>query len=429
MRGRRGGHALGRRVDVEAAAAILFSAPGDAVWLDGGARDRHLLARGERVALPTAGVIPALRAALAEPGALGLVGWLGYEAGHETVGVPAAPPGEAPGAWLRVQELLEVDPVTGHAEAHVGAGAPGSAVELAARWEAALAAAAPLAPPSDPAPSGPARWRDEPEAYRAAVAACLAAIREGEAYQLCLTTRVDVPGRFDPFAVHRRLRSATTSHHGALLRLGERALVSASPERFLEVRAGSVRSRPIKGTRPRSSDADEDARLAAELRADPKEQAENLMIVDLVRNDLSRVCTPGTVAVTGLHEVESYPPVHQLVSTVEGRLRPGLDALDALAALFPAGSMTGAPKRRAMQLLAELEGAPRGAYAGAFGWIGADGDADLAMTIRTIELDAHGASIGTGGGITAGSDPEREWREARLKARAPLAALGVVETD
>ena len=150
---------------------------------------------------------------------------------------------------------------------------------------------------------------------------------------------------------------------------------------------GVVRTRPIKGTRPRATDPAEDARLAAELAADEKERAENLMIVDLMRNDLARVCPPGEVAVTGLFEVVSHPQVHQLVSTIEGRLAPGRDAVDAIAACFPAGSMTGTPKRRAIELLDELEGEDRGPYAGAFGRLGQDGSADLAMTIRTIAID------------------------------------------
>jgi anthranilate synthase component 1 len=191
------------------------------------------------------------------------------------------------------------------------------------------------------------------------------------------------------------------------------------------VEDGVVRTRPIKGTRPRATDPAEDARLAAELAADEKERAENLMIVDLMRNDLARVCPPGEVAVTELFAVESHPQVHQLVSTIEGRMRPGHDAVDAIGACFPAGSMTGTPKRRAIELLDELEGADRGVYAGAFGRLGPDGSADLRMTIRTLVLDGTGATIGAGGGITALSDPAAELAEVGLKARALLAAAGV----
>jgi anthranilate synthase component 1 len=227
-------------------------------------------------------------------------------------------------------------------------------------------------------------------------------------------------------AVYLAVRESSATHHGGLIRIGEVSLLSASPERFLDVEPeGLVRTRPIKGTRARGATPDADARLAAELLASEKERAENLMIVDLMRNDLSRVCEVGSIAVTRLLAVESYAHVHQLVSTVEGRLRSGYDAIDAIGACFPAGSMTGAPKLRATELLDELEQRPRGIYAGTFGYLGFDGRADLAMTIRSIVLDERGATVGAGGGITALSDPEEELAEARLKAAALLAALGV----
>ncbi|AZS43675.1 Aminodeoxychorismate synthase component 1 [Microbacterium oleivorans] len=187
---------------------------------------------------------------------------------------------------------------------------------------------------------------------------------------------------------------------------------------------GIVRTRPIKGTRPRSPDTVEDAALAAELRASEKEQAENVMIVDLMRNDLQRVCEPGSVAAERLLEVESYPAVHQLVSTVAGRLRARTTVGDLWDASFPAGSMTGAPKLSAMQILHRLEGAPRGVFAGCFGWIGVDGGLDLAMVIRSIVVHPGGAYVGAGGGITWGSVAADEVAEVGIKARAPLHALG-----
>jgi anthranilate synthase component 1 len=203
------------------------------------------------------------------------------------------------------------------------------------------------------------------------------------------------------------------------------SLLSSSPEQFLVVSpGGEVTTRPIKGTRARGDDAEEDAAQVHALRESDKERAENLMIVDLMRNDLTRVCEVGSVTVTELLEVESYAQVHQLVSTVVGRLRPGLTAVDALEAAFPAGSMTGAPKLRATQLLDGLERRARGMYSGCFGYLAADGRADFAMTIRTIVLDADGATVGVGGGITALSVPGEELFEVKVKARAPLAALG-----
>ncbi len=233
-----------------------------------------------------------------------------------------------------------------------------------------------------------------------------------------------MPGRHDAVAVFRRLRQASASHHAGLIRIGGTTLVSSSPERFLEVRDGRVHTHPIKGTRPRSTDPDRDRALAEHLRADPKEQAENVMIVDLMRNDLSRVCDPSTVGVDRLLEVETYPTVHQLVSEVSGRLVPGTTIGGLLDAAFPAGSMTGAPKQSAMHILAGLEGEERGIYSGAFGWIGDDGAADLAMVIRSVVVEQDAAWVGAGGGITWRSVAASEVAEVGIKARAPLAALG-----
>jgi anthranilate synthase component 1 len=186
-----------------------------------------------------------------------------------------------------------------------------------------------------------------------------------------------------------------------------------------------VRTRPIKGTRPRGATVAADLELRAELEASEKERAENVMIVDLMRNDLGRVCEVGSVEVRHLLAVESYAQVHQLVSTVEGRLRDELGAVDAVAACFPAGSMTGAPKLSAMRILHRLEGGPRGAFAGCFGYLALDGTAELAMVIRSIHFSAGVARIGAGGGITALSVPREELEEVRVKARAPLAAAGL----
>ncbi len=267
--------------------------------------------------------------------------------------------------------------------------------------------------------------RHTPDEYAALIGRCREAIRAGDAYQLCLTTRFEVPGAHDAVATYLRLRTATPAHHGGFVRIDDRALLSASPETFLHAAGGRIRTRPIKGTRPRGADAVSDAALAAELVASPKERAENVMIVDLMRNDLSRVCEPGSVRVEGLWEVESYPAVHQLVSTVSGRAAAGLTVARLWEAAFPAGSMTGAPKLSAMTLLHELEsGRPRGVYSGCFGFVGADGAMDLAMVIRTIVIDGDGAAIGAGGGITWGSEADAEVDEVATKARAPLAALG-----
>ncbi|MDF2555108.1 MAG: metal transporter ATP-binding protein, partial [Microbacterium sp.] len=270
---------------------------------------------------------------------------------------------------------------------------------------------------------GPATARVGADAYAGLIRDCRAAIRRGEAYLLCLTTRFSVRGDVDPVSAHAALRAASPSHHGALIRTGGVALVSASPERFLSVADGVVRTHPIKGTRPRGADAEADSALAVELAADPKERAENVMIVDLMRNDLARICDPATVTVERLLEVETYATVHQLVSTVAGRARPGTTVGDLWGAAFPAGSMTGAPKLSAMTILHSLEEGPRGAFSGCFGWIGADGRLDLAMTIRTVVTHPGGAYVAAGGGITWASVPESEVAEVALKAAAPLAEL------
>ena len=252
------------------------------------------------------------------------------------------------------------------------------------------------------------------------------AIARGDAYQLCLTNQLTIETEVDPFAVYLRLRETNPAPYLSYLKLGSTSVVSSSPEQFLRVsNSGVVSSKPIKGTRPRSADAELDKQLAEELRSNEKERAENLMIVDLMRNDLGQVSEPSDVVVAKLFQVESYATVHQLVSTITAVLKPGLDVFDAVKAAFPAGSMTGAPKQSAMSILSELEGAPRGIYSGCFGYVSLTGAADLAMTIRTIVFEDGLASIGIGGGITIDSDPEAELLETKLKARALLGALGV----
>ena len=277
-----------------------------------------------------------------------------------------------------------------------------------------------------PRPRPTVLWRDTDAEYLALIARCQAAIVEGEAYQLCLTAAATVEGEFDPGAVYAELRTASPTHHGGIVRIGGVSLLSSSPERFLAVSAdGVIESKPIKGTRPRGTTPADDQRLREELLSSDKERAENLMIVDLMRNDIGRVCEVGSVRVPVLMAVESYAQVHQLVSTVRGQLAAGRHPIDAVEACFPAGSMTGAPKLRATQILAILERYPRGIYAGAFGYFGVDGSIDLAMVIRSIVLDAAGATIGSGGGITASSVPAEELAEVKLKAAVLLSVLGV----
>ena len=442
-------------VDAEAVFIASFADAAHAVWLDStavgidGRAGWSLLAAPDAALDATAlraqhgSVLAGIRANwpvgdfdvadVPGPFALGLVGWLGYEVRGETLGVSVDRASRYPDAVLmRVDRALVIDHDDGNRAWLLALGTGWDAElaawrdELIARIASASVSTVPPPPPAPPDMSPIATWAMSDAEYLDRIRLAKHAIADGDAYQLCLTTEADIPGDFDPVEVYRRVRRSSPSHHGAFLRNGGVALLSASPEQFLTIApSGIVQTKPIKGTRPRGSTPEEDAALAQELRTSDKERAENLMIVDLMRNDLSRVCEIGSVEVTSLLEVETYPHVHQLVSTVRGQLGGDRDAIDVLGACFPAGSMTGAPKRSAVEILDRLEERARGIYAGAFGYFGLDGAVDLAMVIRSIVVDARGATVGAGGGITALSVPEEEVDEVRLKAAALLEALGV----
>jgi para-aminobenzoate synthetase component 1 len=280
-----------------------------------------------------------------------------------------------------------------------------------------------------------AGWLARVEAVRDAIAA-------GELYQANLTRRLVAPFDGEPWSVFRRLRAGEPATFTAYLDIGRtepgatdgsrrpgrrRAVISASPEPFLALDAtGRVRTDPIKGTRPRGSTPAEDRALAAELLASVKDRAENTMIVDVLRNDLGRVCRPGSVRVPRLWRLERTPSVQHLVSTVTGQLAPGRDAFDLLAATFPGGSITGAPKIRAMELIESLEPVRRGPYCGAALWVDAGGAMGSSILIRTFVADGRRLTLHVGGGITWQSDPAAEWEETRTKARGPLRAIGAV---
>ena len=363
-------------------------------------------------------------------------GWivaLGYELGVALVGAEPHIDDAAPGFALRADAMLVVDHDTGSAAVRGAAVAASRLTAILRRRFAPLASLSPRGPHlRDPRDHADHSWRGTD--YEARVADCRAAIRAGDAYVLCLTDTAEAHTTASPLELYDRLRQGAM--RGGVISIPGRALVSASPERFLTVRGRSVSTHPIKGTRPRGESIERDRELAAELAADPKERAENLMIVDLMRNDLARVCSVGSVRVERFLAVETHPRVHQLVSTVAGELRAGADVYDAIEACFPGGSMTGAPKRSAIEILAALEAGPRGLYSGCFGWIDDGGDAELAMTIRGVELRAAAgtvwranaatpsrALVGAGGGITIDSDPGSERRERDLKAAAMLANL------
>ncbi|MEO9324065.1 anthranilate synthase component I family protein [Nocardioides sp. C4-1] len=267
------------------------------------------------------------------------------------------------------------------------------------------------------------------EGYAAGFARVQEHLHAGNTYETNLTFRVEARGGGDPASTYRRLRTLNPAPYAGFLQHdvdGARAwLLSSSPERYALVGADrTIETKPIKGTTPRGASSADDEEQRLRLATDPKYRAENLMIVDLLRNDLAQVCEVGSVEVPELMAVESYATVHQLVSTVRGRLRDDVSTVAALRALFPAGSMTGAPKLRTMQIVADVETVPRGPYAGAFGWVAADGRADLGVVIRSLTTDGGGTyRVGTGGGITVLSEVGDEWAEARLKAERVLRAL------
>jgi para-aminobenzoate synthetase len=274
-----------------------------------------------------------------------------------------------------------------------------------------------------PPPSTPTFTRSR-ERYLKDIETCLDRLIEGDSYEICLTNQLQLDLDVDSLDLYRRLRRANPAPFAAYLRFGDLAVLSSSPERFLRVsREGEAEARPIKGTSRRGANSEEDARLAAALAADEKNRAENLMIVDLLRNDLGTVCEVGSVEVPAMMEVEAYETVHQLVSTVRGRLRRDASALDCVRSCFPPGSMTGAPKKRTTEILDELEGTARGVYSGAIGWFGLGGGADLSVAIRAIVLAGSRATVGAGGAVVLQSDPEREHEEMLLKAAATLRAI------
>ena len=263
--------------------------------------------------------------------------------------------------------------------------------------------------------------------YAKAVDTILEEIESGNVYQANYSQRLTVDADLDPWTLYQALRKHNAAPFGAYLKVGESAILSSSPERFLQLdESRHVESRPIKGTRPRGRDEAEDALLRHELAESPKDRAENLMIVDLVRNDLGRVCAPASISVPELMTIEAYAEVFQMVSTVTGSLASGRDGFDLLRATFPPGSMTGAPKIAAIGLLERLEKVRRGIYAGALGYLDLRGGLDLSVVIRTIVWRDGRAHLHVGGGIVADSTPEGEYLESLDKAKAPLAALDEV---
>jgi anthranilate synthase component 1 len=286
----------------------------------------------------------------------------------------------------------------------------------------------PMVSTVDSPPRTQATSRTEPGGYPKAVDAAKEAIRAGECFQIVLAQRFERPTTADPVDIYRVLRATNPSPYMYLLRFDGFDVVGSSPEVHVKVTGNRALLHPIAGTRWRGATPDEDAALAAELMADPKERAEHVMLVDLARNDLGRVCVPGTVEVPEFATVERYSHVMHIVSTVVGELQPDRTAFDVLAATFPAGTLSGAPKVRAMEIIEELEPTRRGLYGGVVGYFGFGGDMDTAIAIRTALIRDGVAYVQAGAGIVADSDPQAEETESRNKAAAVLSAIAAAET-
>jgi len=382
----------------EGAAPFVFL---DDARADGAARARLFRDPVGTLVATTATDIPALLDAIEAAQARGLhaAGYLAYEAGKGLApawrGAADGGAGDTPLGWFGLFEGVERfdnDAVAGLLPDPAGAWV-GRPIPRVARAD-----------------------------YLAAVEAVLAYIRAGDIYQANLTFRADVPVLGNPLAVYARLRRTARAGYGGFIWTGAQAIASLSPELFFALRDGQVMARPMKGTAARLADPEADVAAARTLAEDPKQRAENLMIVDLIRNDLSRVAVPGSVAVPDLFRVESFPTIHQLVSDVSARLPEGTGAVDVLRAAFPCGSITGAPKVRAMEIIDELEEGARGLYTGSIGFIEPGGDAAFNVAIRTLMLPQSGlrdgppcATLGLGSGIVADSEPAEEWRECLAK--------------
>jgi para-aminobenzoate synthetase len=383
----------------------------------------------------------------------GYVGFLGYELKAD-LGATARHASDLPDAqWIFADRLVVLDHDEG--VTHLVALTDGPATTAAAmswldRAAADLLAARRTVPPpgSDPLPADPSpgsfplspdpRLHALAESaldrdlggYRADIATIMNKLLAGETYEVCLTTTLRLPRPVASYAFYRMLRRRNPAPYAAYLSFGAVEVACSSPERFLKItRDRVVEAKPIKGTAARVHDPADDRRVRAGLSGSAKTVAENLMIVDLLRNDLSRVCAPGSVHVPALMRVESYATVHQLVSTIRGRLRSHESVVSCIRACFPGGSMTGAPKHRTMEIIDELEHAPRGIYSGAIGFLACNGTADLNIVIRTAVFTADEVRIGAGGAIVLDSDPEDECEEMLLKAMAPLGAYRAVAPE
>jgi para-aminobenzoate synthetase len=362
----------------------------------------------------------------------GYVGYFGYEmkadCGADAVHAAAT----LDAAWIFADRLIAVDHEAGAIyliAVHDGGDCHEAAREWIDQTERQLKDLAPASQPTVPGDGSPAMpvladalLRDE-VGYTEDIRECQRQLRLGESYEICLTNRLRLPFDDTDLSFYLRLRRANPAPYAALFRAAGVTVFSSSPEQFLRIGTDRrVETRPIKGTAPRHPDPAEDTRIAAELASGAKTRAENLMIVDLLRNDLGQVCEIGSVAVTRYMAVESYATVHQLVSTIAGQLSPQVSPVECVRHCFPGGSMTGAPKQRTMEIIDRLETEARGVYSGALGFFGLAGGADLSIVIRTAVRQGDTLTVGAGGAIVLDSSPAEEYDEMMLKAAAPLRA-------
>jgi anthranilate synthase component 1 len=424
-----GGERLGRYSFIGFGDSLEYRLESDALYVDGvrtpAPADRDALLASLRAAL--------VRAARPQPEiahvplAGGLVGYAAYDVVRyfERLSQPAqALPAVPLMHYVAPRSMLVFDHLTrGIAVLHAGSAGERESLrrEIVRALRGGLPNGAAQGRHSEPVPSLTR------EAYIEGVRRAKDAIAAGDVYQLVLSARFAGRHDLDPFQVYRALRLINPSPYLYYSRLGAHTVVGSSPEALVKLSAGVAELRPIAGTRPRSDDAQQDAAHEAALRADPKENAEHVMLVDLARNDLGRVASAGSVRVEPYRSIERYSHVMHMVSGVQGTLAPGRDAFDLFAAAFPAGTLVGAPKVRAMQLIDELEPVRRGLYGGTIGYFGAQGDMDQAITIRTLVFNGDEYSFQAGAGIVADSDPAAEYDEVRAKGAALVRALSLAE--
>ncbi len=359
----------------------------------------------------------------------GWVGYLGYELKAQCGARPAHRSPHPDASLLFADRCVVFDHTAAKTYVlalHVGDDAPARSWLAATRARIEALTGTRRTPSAAPDPAAePLSLRHDRDTYLKLIDSCQNAITAGESYEVCLTNMITVDRTLDVWPAYTALRRDNPAPFGALLRLGELSVLSTSPERFLRIDdERRVEARPIKGTRPRGRSAEEDEALRRELASSEKDQSENLMIVDLMRNDLAKVATAGSVAVPELFTVETYATVHQLISTVTARLRADRSPVDCVRAAFPGGSMTGAPKLRTMEIIDDLEDGPRGVYSGVIGYFSLIGEVDLSIAIRTLVTEPGRVSYGVGGAIVALSDPADEFAETAVKAIPLLSLLG-----